>query len=393
MEFLQFLLTLVVFVLIVSLLVSVHELGHFLAAKLVGIKVEEFAIGFGPRLWAKKYGETEYRFNLLPLGGFVKLKGERNNPAAGKDSFSSKPLWAKTVVLLAGIGMNLLLAILVGSLYLNINNFRVVLQNAAEYDFVGVSHSVDYPNLLLVSEVLPDSPAEGKLFAEDIIIAVDGEKVRSTTHFQELLDLREGQKLILTTFDLASMATKDISLTLNERVSEEDLLLGVAYTETSFGIYVLDYDPNLFSGINYALNTFGYQMKLLSSSFNQAVDESDAGVVIDDLAGLVEVGVAIDQILRSQQVQELLNLIVIISVALAFFNILPIPILDGGQLIIEIVERIYGKKLDDRIIQALSYAGLGILLALVVLVNWKDIIQFSVFDGLFSWINSVLGRV
>src|SRR3990167_5413317 len=102
--------TILIFIVVLGVLVFVHEFGHFITAKKAGMKVEEFGFGFPPRLWAVKRGETMYSINWIPLGGFVKIKGESGEQARDPDSFAAKPAWKRFIVLVAGVTMNFLLA-------------------------------------------------------------------------------------------------------------------------------------------------------------------------------------------------------------------------------------------------------------------------------------------
>ena len=198
------LLTIVVFLIVLSILILVHELGHFLMAKRVGIKVEEFGFGYPPRLFSKKIGETVYSLNLLPFGGFVRLHGEElaEKVKESKRAFWAKSKKARTVVIIAGVLANFLLAVVV---------FSVV------YSVIGIPTQTDQ---VIIIGVVPDSPAaEVNLKEEDIILAVDEETLRNLDHFVELIEKKKGKEVSL----LVRREEKEMSFSLVPRESPPSL--------------------------------------------------------------------------------------------------------------------------------------------------------------------------
>ena len=178
------LLTLVTFLVVLSILVLVHEGGHFLAAKRTGVKVEEFGLGYPPRLWAKKIGETEYSVNLLPLGGFVRLYCEDDLTTHAHRSFWAQSKKARASVILAGVLMNFFLAIFV---------FTVV------YSVTGVPVKTAQVNIV---GVIPGSPAEqAGLKTDQVIQSFDGVVIKNTDDFINLTKEKLGQQIILRVDD------------------------------------------------------------------------------------------------------------------------------------------------------------------------------------------------
>lgn len=384
-------LSLVVFIIIIAILVAVHEVGHFIAAKLVGIKVNEFAIGFGKTLFSRQYGETLYRINLIPLGGFVSLEGEvgsENDEASAGRSYQDKPWLAKVFVLTAGVGMNMVLAFFVFFFYLQIVGFSVRLPVVTDYEFIGVD---EYTMSFAVSEVLEGSPAQGKLFAGDLINTINGEDLTSSDGFLALLQEYAG-----TTAEVAFTRIKE-----SGEVNEQVILIDLPVPETENGpilkvrfypyLFTLEYDQNFSAAISHSFNMLGYQLKYLGEQIQISVDQRNAGIVGEQVGSIVAVGVVINDLVDSQQFQELLNLTGLISLSLALVNILPIPALDGGHVVLVTIEAITRRKVPSRIADRINKVGFILLLMLGLLIIFKDVVQFELLDRIKTFIGAVLG--
>ncbi|MCR4314216.1 MAG: site-2 protease family protein, partial [Candidatus Uhrbacteria bacterium] len=165
--------TLLLFIIVLSLLVFVHELGHFVMAKRMGMKVEEFGFGFPPRLWGVKRGETIYSINWIPLGGFVKIKGESGEQAHDSDSFASKPAWKRFVVLIAGVAMNLVLAAVLFSI-----GYMAGLPSIIDDTLPG-SARIESQEITVMQVVEGSPAAEAGVVAGDVITSLDGQVVTS----------------------------------------------------------------------------------------------------------------------------------------------------------------------------------------------------------------------
>lgn len=383
-------LTIIAFLLVFGILVFVHELGHFLAAKLTGVAVHEFAIGFGPKVFSRKYKETEYTLRLFPLGGFVKPKGERGEKTPDKDAYINKPLLSKVFILVAGVVMNFILAVVLGAVYMSSVNYQVVVQNITDFRFLGPQVTT-IPESLKVLSVLEGGPADGLIQSGDLIIGIDGQPFEDTTSLLQTLSEKQGELLPLQLVNVDDFSIYNIEVKLNIAQNEGDPILGVGFprsTDENTGgesipsFYVLNYPANVVSGFTYAWDMFWYQVAALGSTVSNAVSASDPSIVTDQLAGPVGILNIVGQIISAERIKELINLTVVLSLALAFFNILPIPILDGGQIVIEVVEKLRGRPFSETTMAILTYIGLGFFLLLFVVVMWKDLSQV----GLFSWV-------
>ena len=199
--------TILVFLLKLSILVIIHEAGHFFVAKKFGIKVEEFGFGFPPRIFGIKKGETIYSLNWLPIGGFVKLYGE-DDAGAGKidlgakkeldkdldRAFFSKSAWQRAAVIVAGVIMNALLAAIIFYTFLGISGFKTEMPLLSDYKFFGVKQT----NIqeVIISEIAKNSPAQKqRLKTPTKVIAVNGEEIKTSEQFIDIVNKNKGHEI------------------------------------------------------------------------------------------------------------------------------------------------------------------------------------------------------
>lgn len=394
--------TILIFLLILSVLVIIHELGHFLVAKKFGIKVEEFSIGFPPRVWSKKIGETLYSINALPIGGFVKLYGE-DEAGAGrvnipkkqlklktsdvwnddKKAFISRPVWQRAAVVIAGVVMNTLLAIIIFYIFLAMSNFRTHIPLLGDYKFIGAKQT-NYnvqKNDLVISEVSKGSPAEKTgLRPPQKIVSVNGKSLKDAEKFTKIVKASQGKEIILGVKDLRTDRDMTISATPRKNPPKGQGALGIAFYPTA----VLDYqDPTqkLLAGIAHPINLMQYNMDLLGKIIGFSIKEKTAKPVGDAVAGPIGIFFLFDAYSVSdlkERVMNYLNLAGIISISLAFFNVLPIPALDGGRLFFILIEGITGRKVNQRFEAMAHTIGMAVLLTMILLVTFNDIFRFII---------------
>lgn len=391
----------IVFLIILSVLVLIHEAGHYLAAKRFGIKVEEFGWGMPPRLWGKKIGETIYSINWLPIGGFVKLFGE--DDAGGgkvdlsdprekvkkselKRAFFARPVWQRAVVVVAGVVMNLLLAAIIYYVYLGISGFKTEIPLITDYKFIGADQT-SVVKSLVVREVASGSPAEAvgiKNCTEDYcaqITQINGSDITSSSSFVNSVKENSGKEVNFTVVDLVSKNTEEKTLIPRENPPEGEGALGIVFNTNEATI--LSYSTpvqRLLSGFTHPINLMGYQLDILGRLVAASFAEKDIKPVSSAVSGPVGIFVVTGEVLKTPDVKErvlsLLNLAGLLSISLAFFNILPIPALDGGRLFFILTEGITGKKVNPRTETLIHTAGMAVLLGLIVLITYKDIAQF-----------------
>ncbi len=377
-------LTLLVFLAVLSVLVLSHELGHFLAAKKAGIKVEEFGLGYPPRIWSKKIGETVYSINLLPLGGFVRLFGEEieeKDKIKGKDAhraFWAKSKKARTAVILAGVVANFLLAVVV---------FTII------YSDLGIPTQTGQVTVLGVA---PESPAaRAGLKEKDVVVSVDRAKIASLGQFMQLVDGNKDKPVSIEvkrsqdnpchqqvlggmipsgeTTPTYTCNGSDLVLTVTPRANPPagEGPLGVAVSDVQLVHYPWWQMP--FRGaVQGFKEAFSWAGLVLDGLKRTMVDLFSHGQVPQDIAGPIGIFQITGQA-RQAGFLPVLQLIGIISVNLMVVNALPFPALDGGQLMFIVYELVVGKQPKPEFKRWVNSIGMAILLLLVALVSLNDI--------------------
>jgi regulator of sigma E protease len=396
--------TLLVFLVLLTILVLIHEAGHYFVAKKFGIKVEEFGFGIPPRAWGKKIGETIYSINWLPIGGFVKLFGEdeagggrvdakgkviKSSDADLNRAFFARPVWQRAAVVLAGVVMNALLAFLIYYVYLGISGFTTKLPLLTKHQFFGVTQ-VNKLDSLVVTDVLPDSPAAKaglrsctKNYCAQLV-TIGGQKMETLEQFRDTLLRIQGKE---TTFVFSNIADKNktITTTILPRVNppKDKGALGIRFDTRE--VAELTYKTpaqKLFSGIVHPLNLMSYQFEILARLIGVSIAEKNVEPVGSAFSGPVGVFVVTGEVLKIPDIKErllaVLNLAGLLSASLAIFNVLPIPALDGGRLFFILWEGVTGRKVNQKTEALIHSIGMVVLLGLIVVITFKDIFQFFI---------------
>jgi len=365
-------LTIIIFILILGLLILSHEFGHFISAKKSGMKVEEFGIGFPPRLLSFKKGETLYSINLIPLGGFVKIFGEQKpekkslknlNQKLEKRAFFNKPIWQRAIVLVMGVVMNFLLAVVLLSIVHGIGVPTILGE--------GPNVPKGTKNVQIqILEVANESPAEeAGIKVGDIIknLSVDGYQVfaKEVREVQEFIDQHVGEKTVLTVQRGKETLKKD----LIPRISppKEEGPLGIALAKV--GLIKYPWYSAILRGFKTAGELFITFVGLFYSLFKTLIFK---GVLMGGLAGPVGIAALVSQATKLGFVY-LLQFTAIISINLVIINILPFPALDGGRLLFLAIEKIKGSPVNAKIERIVNTAGFALLIILMILVTFRDI--------------------
>ncbi len=344
-------------ILVLGILIFVHELGHFLVAKSVGIKVEKFSLGFPPKMFSKKVGETEYIISWIPLGGYVKMAGELPEDESTKGAsweFMSKTVWQRAKVIVAGPLMNFFLAVFIfwGLLF-----FQGQREIHTENTVIGA--------------VEEGGPAEvAGIRTGDKIITVNGNKV---TNFQEMAEIiqthveepvavewiRDGEKY---SKEIITKKEKTVNIK-GETEYIGKIGVGPSYTEIKLGFF-----EAFWEGLVFALYLLWLIVKfVVSLILGQASLKLLAGpIFIAQTAGET----------AKMGFSNLLSFMGILSVNLALVNVLPIPVLDGGHLVFLLIEKIKGSPVSAKQRAFMQQIGMAFLFALILLVTYNDLVRW-----------------
>jgi regulator of sigma E protease len=361
--------SILIFTLVLSVLILVHELGHFFVARRSGIWVEEFGIGLPPRLFRKKIGATIYSINALPFGGFVRLHGEHTKDGVTKPkrAFINKSKKARSAVIVAGVIMNFLLAILA---------FSVV------YSFTGVPRETENVRIVAVSE---GSPASGAgLQLEDIVKSVNGRDVKTTEEFVSVIEANLGEEVILTVED--GQRTREIFVEPRSNPPEGEGPLGVTITATE--TYFPPFWQRPFLGIYYGFREALFWGGAVILGFVKIITDLFSGITPKDIAGPVGI-FAITSQASSFGILAVINLVGILSVNLAILNIIPFPALDGGRLLFIGVETLFGRRVIPKVEATIHTVGMIVLILALLAITAHDIQRISQAGGLTQFIDSV----
>ncbi len=337
-----------------GVLIFVHEMGHFLAAKACGVRVTEFALGMGPQILHKQGRETVYSLRLLPLGGFCAMEGE-DGSSDDPRAFTNQSVPRRLIILAAGSAMNFLLGLLlVILLYLPARGFTAP----------------------VIQDFFPDCPYEGTLQAGDEIRSVNGHRIYFVYNFSEYaledadgdLDLvirRDGQRIRLNGYHMVPTEYPD----------------GAGGTTMKYGLYFGTVPATPWNTIRYSLYTCADFVRMVWNGLKQLFT---GGASISEMSGVVGIVDIINETGQSaatvrEGLSDVAYLVAFIAVNLAVMNMLPIPALDGGHiltlLVSALIEKIIGRRPDPRIEGYIHAVGLALLLGLMVFVMYNDVMR------------------
>lgn len=350
-------LSLISFFVVLSILVLVHEWGHFFAAKRFGIWAEEFGLGLPPRAWGKKIGETIYSLNWLPIGGFVRLHGENlEDSITNKDrAFLNKSKFARTVVICAGVFMNVVLAIVIFSIYYSIN---------------GIPYEAPMGHVQIVG-VREDSPAaKAGIVANDVVVTVDGKEFTVNKEFIDYVNSKKGEEVGLVV--TRGSETKEIVAMPDANPAEGQGALGVVVSSSRTEYYFAPLWQRPILGVAEGFKDAFFWGKMVITGLRTMVVDLVGGSVPSDIAGPVGIYKLTDEV-RQMGILPLMHFMGVLSLNLAIINILPIPALDGGRLLFIVFEAITRKRVTPAIEAKIHAVGMAILLLLILVITIVDI--------------------
>ncbi len=374
-----------IFFIILSVLVLVHELGHFALAKWNGVEVEEFGFGLPPRLFGKRFKGTLYSINLLPFGGFVSMRGEDTQEYADKltvaehdpKNFISKTPFQKLQILLAGVVMNMLLAFLLYYVlfaFHSFASFRIPLLFDYQFRF-GTQHNIT----TVVADIKPDTAAAAAgIKVGEAVLSVDGVAVSNVDEIRALLADKANQPVNIVVQDIIS-DSPERTITLSPKFDETGKpILGVLLTSATH----VSYDSTLeriLSGPLHAYNMSAYSLFAISNVVKQSFETHSTEPVSSSVAGPVGIYSIIKSILENttgtRAVLSILDYTALMSLSLAVMNVLPFPALDGGRVFFVLLELIIRRRINPKYEIAIHKVGMLLLLTLLVLVSVKDILN------------------
>lgn len=348
------------FIIAFGLLVFLHEMGHYLMAKLFNIEVEEFGFGFPPRLVKLfQFRETEFTLNLIPFGAFVRPKGEADPNVAG--GLGAAGPWARLGVLIGGSAMNLITGVVIFSLV---------------FARIGVPD----PSLVAIAEVVPGTPAaEAGIQVDDIVVSVNGEPVDSSTELAQLIRANAGKETILVlqrgeqTLQVSAVPRADPP----PNQGALGIVMGNPYRQTSNVFELLSFSGQLAYTQIRSLITLPFQMLRGEVSPEEGRVVGPKGIY--DIYQSARTQDA-EEVQQEQQPRAVLGLNTLyllgaISIALGFTNLLPLPALDGGRILFVLPEILFRRRVPARYENMVHLIGFALLILLMIYVTTQDIIN------------------
>jgi regulator of sigma E protease len=357
--------SILIFLLVLSILILVHEFGHFIMARRAGIMVEEFGFGLPPRLIGKKIGETIYSINALPFGGFVRLHGEAEEEGITdpKRAFLNKSKKVRISVIIAGVIMNFILGIVA---------FGIV------YSLTGIPRDT---HQVKVVDISANSPAlSSGLVVGDVIEGADGKTFSDVNDFISYIDTKKGKKVTIQT------QAKKVTLTPRANPPAGEGPLGVTISTTE--IYFPPVWQRPFYGAYYGFKDAIFWGQTIILGLWNLVINLFKGQVPKDVSGPVGIFAVTTEAARNG-ILTLINFVGILSINLAILNIVPFPALDGGRLLFIGIESVIGRKVVPKVEAAFHTVGMIILLALILAITIGDIRRLIMAGSINGFINSI----
>ncbi len=344
-------------IIVLGILITFHELGHFLIARLFGVGVEVFSIGFGPKIFGKKMGLTEYKVAAIPLGGYVKMVGESPDSEIDEDmkslSFTHKHVFKRICIVAAGPVFNLILAALI---------FWAIFYSKGIIDFLPV-----------VGGVGEGSPAyTSGLQKDDLITEINGTEIKVWNDLSKIIKKSNGSPIKIT----IDRKGEQLFFEIIPEVGEYKDIIGDTKTKYQIGISnsdnVIQIPLSLYESLIKSIENTTF---VTTTTFKVFIRLIQGKISADNLGGPIKIA-----IIAGEQAREgflnLINLIAVLSINLAILNLLPIPVLDGGHIMFFLIEAVARRPVSIKIREKAQQVGMVLLLALMIFVFYNDISEF-----------------
>lgn len=349
--------TFFVFLFVLSVLIIVHEFGHFIVAKKIGVQVERFSLGFGPILWSTKKKGTQYTICAIPLGGYVKMSGDNLEEYKGKhDEYFSKTPFQRAAIVFCGPLLNYVLGFLC-------------------FWFIFV---VGYPALTCKVGGLVDGfgAKDAGIKAQDIITAVDDSRVASWDELQKIIQTKKPSSVVKLSI-LRDARPQIVDVTIKEQQFDDIFgkkqsvgLLGIAPEYNDF----ITVKHGFFKSFTLSFEkTWGITTLTLKSLWRMVTGKMS---MRDSVTGPLGIFVITSKVAK-QGFTALLNLVGLLSVSLGLFNLLPLPILDGGHIVLLGIEKLRGKYLSSKAERIITQVGFVFIISLVLVVTYNDLLKYG----------------
>lgn len=339
------LITAVATIFVFGLLVLVHELGHFFTAKMVGMRVDEFAIGFGPKIISYKYGETLYSLRIVPLGGFNKIAGMDPDEEQDQYSFTAKSIPARMLVIVAGSAMNFVLPVVL-------------------FMTIFLSSGIDTPSPQpIIGNVFADKPAaRAGLVVGDRILGVNDIEITSWQQFVSVVQVNANNKLALRYEHQGNIQTAIVIPEYDQKANR-----GI--------IGIMPHLDKTYPGFVEVVSLSFKQTYMIASSMVTGIIQMVTGEVAAEVAGPIGVAQMAGEVAKLG-LMPLLQFTAFLSINIGLINLLPVPVLDGGHLVTLAVEGLRGKPLNKNHQQFIQMIGFSLLMMLFIVATYKDIVRF-----------------
>lgn len=341
--------SIIYFILMMGVIIFIHELGHFLTAKYFNVYCSEFAIGMGPKIFSKKIGETEYALRALPVGGFVQMAGEEGTDFDVPHERTIKGIktWQKIIVMVAGSFMNIVLALIV---------FIGIFAYQGEVPVYGPAYidSVTENSPAQEAGILPNDKVTQAVFENGDVVAIE-----TSRDLSNALALNPGNAILTI-----ERGSETIEVTVVPKFNEEEqrYMIGI-------GLPAPDRkEISFFESVKYGAQETVAQTVLIFDTLKNLI----RGIGVENLSGPLGIFN-----MTSQSVQAgflvFINLLGLLSLNIGIFNLLPLPVLDGGRILLVLIEKVTGKTLSEKAEMAIMGISFALLIGLMIFVTFNDI--------------------